>query len=65
MANKHPVPPHRENVPYVLMFGQKPRVGISNLPLEKNVIDNLHTESQLNMVVDVKNVKNKSKREDD
>ena len=44
-----------QNVPYVLMFGQKPRVGISDLPLDKTVIDKLHTEAELNMVVDVNN----------
>ena len=42
-----------QNVPYVLMFRQKPRIGISNLPLDNTVIDNLHTEAQLHSVVDV------------
>ena len=42
-----------QNVPYVLTFGQKPRVGISDLPLDRSVIDKLHTEAELNMLVDV------------
>ncbi len=37
------------------MFGQKPRVGISDLPLDISVIDKLHTEAELNMLVDVNN----------
>ena len=44
-------------VPYVLTFGQKPRVGISDLPLDKTVISNL--ETQLNMVADVNNNREK------
>ena len=39
-----------KNVPYVLTFGQKPRVGISNLLVDKSVIDRLHTKKELNQV---------------
>ena len=38
------------NIPYRLMFGQTPRVGISSLLLEASLIDSLSTEAQLNRV---------------
>jgi len=37
----------------VLAFAQQPRVGISGLLLDAAVIDNLHTEKELNMVTNV------------
>ena len=36
------------NVPYHLVFGQMPRVGISSLHLASTVIDSLATEAELN-----------------
>ena len=39
-----------KNVPYVLTFGQRPRIGISNLPVDPSILDSLHTEAELNMV---------------
>lgn len=45
-----------QNVLYILMFGQKPWIGILNLPLEQNVINNLHVEAQLIFVVDMDHV---------
>jgi hypothetical protein len=40
------------NIPYWLVFGQMPRVGISSLHLSAAVLDLLATESQLNQVYD-------------
>ena len=40
------------NVPYCLVFGQMPRVGISSLHLSATVLDMLATEAQLNRVCD-------------
>ncbi|KAL9181125.1 hypothetical protein ACHAXT_009930 [Thalassiosira profunda] len=40
-------------VPYHLVFGQKPRVGISRLPLGTELLDSLHTEAQLSAVFNV------------
>ena len=40
------------NVPYCLVFGQMPRVGISSLHLSVTVLDTLATEAQLNQVCD-------------
>ena len=37
-------------VPYRLTYGQKPRVGISNLPLDPSVLDALATEADLNNI---------------
>lgn len=39
-----------KQVPYVLTYGQKPRVGISNLPLDPSVLDALATEADLNNI---------------
>jgi hypothetical protein len=36
------------NIPYCLVFGQLPRVGISALPLNASVLTQLATEAQLN-----------------
>ena len=36
-----------------LVFGQKARVGISNLLVEKKVMDKLHTEKELNQVTSI------------
>jgi hypothetical protein len=41
-----------DDVPYNLLFGHMPRVGISNLPLANELIDTLATEAQLNRVCD-------------
>jgi len=41
------------NVPYRLLFGQLPRVGISSLLLDPNLINSLATEAELNQVVDM------------
>jgi hypothetical protein len=40
------------DVPYRLVFGQMPRVGISSLHLSPTVLDSLATEAQLNQVCD-------------
>ena len=40
------------DVPYRLVFGQMPRVGISSLHLSPTVLDLLATEAQLNQVCD-------------
>ena len=40
------------DVPYRLVFGQMPRVGISSLHLSPTVLDSLATEAQLNRVCD-------------
>ena len=40
------------DVPYRLVFGQMPRVGISSLHLSSTVIDSLATEAELNRVCD-------------
>ena len=39
-----------KDTPYHLTFGQNPRVGISNLPLSSEILDNLVTEANLNDV---------------
>jgi len=39
-----------KDVPYRLTYGQKPRVGISNLPLDPSVLDALATEADLNNI---------------
>ena len=39
-----------KNVPYVLTFGQCPRIGISNLPVDPCILDSLHTKAELNTV---------------
>ena len=38
--------------PYYLAFGQKPRVGISNLPLSEGLLNSLSNERQLNRTFD-------------
>jgi len=38
------------DTPYHLTFGQHPRVGISNLPLSSEILNNLATEAELNDV---------------
>jgi hypothetical protein len=40
------------DVPYRLVFGQMPQVGLSELPLSRELIDTLATETQLNKVCD-------------
>jgi hypothetical protein len=42
-----------KTIPYKLAFAQLLRVGISGLLLDAAVINNLHTEKELNMVTDV------------
>ncbi len=39
-----------KNVPYILTFGQRPRIEIFNFPVDLSILDTLHTEAQLNMV---------------
>ena len=39
-----------KDTPYHLVYGQHPRVGISNLPVSKDVLNNLLTEAELNQV---------------
>jgi len=39
-----------DDLPYRLMFGQLPQVGLSELPLSRELIDTLATETQLNKV---------------
>jgi hypothetical protein len=41
-----------DDVPYRLMFGQMPQVGLLELPLSRELIDTLATETQLNKVCD-------------
>ena len=40
------------NIPYRLLFGQVPRVGISSLHLDTQLLDTLATEAQLNRVAE-------------
>ena len=40
------------NVPFRLMFGQSPRVGISSLLLDTDLINTLSTKAQLNRVIE-------------
>ena len=40
------------DVPYRLVFGQHPRVGISGFHLEQDLLDRLATEADLNRVVE-------------
>jgi hypothetical protein len=40
------------NIPYCLVFGQLPHVGISALPLDASVLTQLATEAELNCVCD-------------
>jgi hypothetical protein len=40
------------DIPYCLVFGQLPRVGISALPLDASVLTQLAMEAQLNRVCD-------------
>jgi hypothetical protein len=40
------------DVPYRLMFGQHPHVGIAGLHLEQGLLDRLATEADLNKVVE-------------
>jgi hypothetical protein len=44
------------DVPYCLLFGQLPRVGIAGVPLAQELIDQLATESELNKVIDIEQV---------
>jgi hypothetical protein len=41
------------DIPYRLLFGQLPRVGIAGLPLAQELIDRLATESELNRVFEI------------
>jgi hypothetical protein len=38
------------DTPYHLVYGQHPRIGISNLPISEDVLKNLVTEAELNQV---------------
>ena len=38
---------------YHLTFGQRPRVGISSLPIDASVLDTLSTEADLNNILDL------------
>eukprot|EP00873_Tetraselmis_striata_P009185 jgi/Tetstr1/429449/TSEL_019357.t1 len=40
-----------QQVPYNALFGQPPRVGISNLPISAELMDSLVTEADLNMAL--------------
>ncbi len=40
------------NIPYCLVFGQLPRIGISALPFDASVLTQLATEAQLNHMCD-------------
>lgn len=42
-----------KNVPFVLVYGQKPRVGISNLPISTDILDTLATEAELNKIIHI------------
>ncbi len=42
-----------KNVPYTLALGQKARVGISNLLVDKKIMDTLHMEKELNQVMSI------------
>ena len=44
-----------KNLPFVLVFGQQPKVGISNLPIDPNVLNTLATEADLNDIIQVEN----------
>eukprot|EP00965_Chrysotila_dentata_P134039 4432755-Pleurochrysis_carterae.AAC.1 len=35
-------------LPYVLVYGQRPRVGISGLPIAPELLEKLATEAELN-----------------
>ncbi len=39
-----------DDIPYRLVFGKKPRVGISGLHLDDNLLDKIATEADLNKV---------------
>jgi hypothetical protein len=54
MMRRYNTQEHRTvgDVPYRLVFGQMPRVGISSLHLSATVLDSLATEAQLNRVCD-------------
>ena len=38
------------DTPYHLVYGQNPRIGLSNLPISEDVLKNLVTEAELNHV---------------
>ena len=42
-----------KNVPYILAFGQRPRCGISSLPLSPELMCSLATEAQLNITLNL------------
>ena len=44
-----------KNLPFVLVFGHQPKVGISNLPIDPNVLNTLATEADLNDIIQVEN----------
>ena len=44
---------YKTAVPYTLVFGQQPCVGISNLLVDKKIMDKLHTEKELNQVTTI------------
>ena len=44
-----------KNLPYVLVFGQEPKVGISNLPIDANLLNSLATEAELNDIIQIEN----------
>ena len=53
VAKQHQYPTAVKNVPYTLAFGQIPRVGISNLLVDKKIMDKLHMEKELNQVTSI------------
>ena len=44
-----------KNLPFVLVFGHQPKVGISDLPIDPNVLNTLATEADLNDIIQVEN----------
>lgn len=44
-----------KSLPFVLVFGHQPKVGISNLPIDPNVLNTLATEADLNDIIQVEN----------
>ena len=42
-----------KNLPFVLLFGHQPKVGISNLPIDHKLLNTLATEADLNKIIQV------------
>ena len=53
------------DIPYRLLFGQEPRVGISSLHLDPNLLDQLATEAQLNRVAQYEGMQDVADSEDE